>query len=350
MKNAFENMDGRNKRLYEAMWQGFDFLEANIEIKHTYNAKYQKHSKNSYCFAGESNKEKLIAKIFNIKDFELFQKKYTMATNGSGEEERKITTLHSSSLCALLHFYNVTEQNPLTLEFETDKKIRRVVKFTESFFEYKSRVIHNPSNMDVVLLGKEKDQDVVLLLESKFSEYFLGASSVLHKISNQYVENEYSAVLYDDYSLEKIGLRKKPDGEGFFKLESLDTQFYIGGIKQMISHYTGVMNALDGNHYYENGNKSYVQEKVDNAIDNKNAIIILGEIVFDSIIGKLELRQNVTCGNAYGEKYNALALQIKEHVSACKRFEMITNELGYSLFKDSDHIIEPNIKKFYHYY
>ncbi len=47
--------------------------------------------------------------------------------------------------------------------------------FTESVFEYKSPVLdgkRHPSNIDVVLLGKDKDdKKVALFLESKFSEY-----------------------------------------------------------------------------------------------------------------------------------------------------------------------------------
>ncbi len=349
MNIIFEEMDGRRRKLYEAMWKDFDFSKMKAEINRTYSTRYQKESDNSYCFGGELNKEQIIANAFGINNIELFAIKYKMATEGSGEEKWKISSLHSSSLCALLHFYNVTEDNPLILELVTDKQPKRVIEFTESFFEYKSPVINNPSNMDVVLLGKDNGQDVVLLLESKFSEYFLGASSVLHDVSNQYLDKKYASALYTDEVLTKMGLRKKPDGEGYFKLESFDGQFYIGGIKQMISHYTGVMNVLNGESYDEKGKKSEVQEKVKNAINKENAVVILGEIVFDSIIGDLELRPKVKCGSAYSDKYEKLALQIKDLTKENKRFEIITKELGYSLFKDNKHKIEPKIKEFYRY-
>ena len=350
MNIIFEEMDGRPRKLYEAMWKDFDFSKMKAEINRTYSTRYQKESDNSYSFGGELNKEQIIANAFGIKNIKLFAKKYKMATEGSGEEKRKISTLHSSSLCALLHFYNVTEDNPLILELVTDKQPKRVIEFNESFFEYKSPVINNPSNMDVVLLGKDNGQDVVLLLESKFSEYFLGASSVLHDVSNQYLDKHYaSAPLYTDEVLKKMGLRKKPDGEGYFKLESFEGQFYIGGIKQMISHYTGVMNVLNGEPYVEKGKKSEVQEKIDNVIDKEKAVVILGEIVFDSIIGDLELRPKVKCGSAYSEKYEKLVMQIKDLTKENKRFEIITKEIGYSLFKDNEHKIEPKIKAFYRY-
>ncbi len=99
-----------------------------------------------------------------------------MAVSGSGQEGRRITTLHSSSLCALLHFYNIEEEPLLKLTLDTNKKTRSVT-FTQSFFEYQTPVFNYPSNMDVVLLGKDDEgEEVALFLESKFSEYFLYTS------------------------------------------------------------------------------------------------------------------------------------------------------------------------------
>ena len=129
----------------------------------------------------------MLINIFNIKDSTLFEEKYKMAVGGSGNEGDKITTLHSSSLCALLHFYNV-EKHALTLEFKTKNnkngEIKRRVRFTKSVFEFKSPVIDNPSNMDVVLIGKDEtsNEDVVLFLESKFAEYYLSAGTTCRGI------------------------------------------------------------------------------------------------------------------------------------------------------------------------
>ena len=86
-----------------------------------------------------------------------------MACGGSGQEERRITTLHSSSLCALLFFYNVTDNHPLT--------IKGVGTFKESVFEFRSPVRdeEHPSCMDVVLIGEDEEhKPLVLFLESKF--------------------------------------------------------------------------------------------------------------------------------------------------------------------------------------
>ncbi len=109
MNIDFKSMDGRIKKLYSALWGDFDFNSINTEIKNTRNLKDSKPSRNSYCFSGEMDKHgELLMDIFGITDKELFKKKFAMAVSGSGQELLKIGTLHSSSLCALLHFYNVT--------------------------------------------------------------------------------------------------------------------------------------------------------------------------------------------------------------------------------------------------
>lgn len=66
---------------------------------------------------------------------------------------RRIARLHSSSLCALLFFYNVSKKNPYSMEIEGEN-----YAFTYSRFEYQNTVIEgrNPSNMDVVLVGTEE--------------------------------------------------------------------------------------------------------------------------------------------------------------------------------------------------
>ena len=356
MNIKFDEMDGRPRKLYEAMWKGFDFEKFGAEISKTYSTRYEKESDNSYCFVGEEDKRQTIIKTFGIENVELFSEKYKMATDGSGSEKLKISTLHSSSLCALLHFYNVTENNKLILKLSTDKN-ERIVRFKQSFFEYKSPVINNPSNMDVVLLGEDVDcgQDVVLLLESKFSEYFLGASSVFHNISSRYLDNKYSESLYNDDLLRKIGMERTKVCNGFFNLKSNDGQFYIGGIKQMISHYIGVKNVIDGNIYDEKHNKlskeqKEVQEKVNKAITNEKNVIILGEIVFDSIIGNLELRPKVKCGSAYHDKYCSLIQNIADLEKNNKRLEIIMEPLDYHKeFKANGYEIEPKIKEFYRY-
>ncbi len=342
-----EKMSGKEKELYEKMWSDFDFSTMDVEIRKTNG------SKNSYCFDGEGDIAQVLIKAFDIENKDFFLKKYDMATSGSGKEKQKINILRSSSLCALLHFYNVTEDkdnyNPLILEFETNKH-KRKVRFTSSVFEYKSPVIDNnhPSNMDVVLIGKDlsTDEKIVLFLESKFFEYFIDASDVIKKaISRQYlIEKRVSAPLYDSSFLEQLGLIRFDVDNGHFKLRTLEGEkLYIDGIKQMISHYTGVMNVLHLNRYEEKDKERIeIQKEVEEALDS-GAIAILGEILFDGRIKAL-------AGDDYTKRYKVLASRIAELTKENERFEIVMNDLKYSLFKDNTHRIELKIKEFYRHY
>ena len=350
MNNKFEIKDKKTSELYETMWGEVfdDFLMDKIEK--SFNLRYKKKSDNSYSFKESKNecKAKTLERIFEIENKELFCAKYEMATGGAGNEGYRILTLHSSSLCALLHFYNVTEDNSLILEFDTDKG-KRKVRFTKSFFEYKNNVIKNPSNMDIVLLGKDENEEIILFLESKFSEYYMGESSVLNNISKGYETNDYSGPFYKEDFLNVMGLHMEKGQEGFFKLKS-DERFYIGGIKQMISHYVGVMNSINSNLF--EGEKPEEHKEIDEAIKNPNTKVILGEIIFDNRIGELKLKSNAEkgCAEIYKEKYRILADKIRELTKGNKRFEIIKDILSYDdLYKDKKYKIEKNIKYFYRY-
>lgn len=369
MNIDYEDMKGRAKNLYKEMWGEYDFSAIPTKLNKTYSKRYKRASMNSYSFCNkkceksemksdcnlcEFKKENILIKTFGLENNkDTFLTKYGMATSGSGGEGNRITTLHSSSLCALLHFYNI-DNKPLTIAFDTYKKgktNRREVTFTKSFFEYKNIVINNPSNMDVVLLGEDKNgEKVILFLESKFSEYYMSASSVLHDISEEYEKNDYSKPLYEELRKEdKMHLERKDDKKGYFKLESED-MFYIGGIKQMISHYVGVMNAIkDGPDEKENPNKYY--ENLNKKLGEEKTKVILGEIIFDNRIGNLYFRSNPEkgCADIYKEKYNILAKKIGKLQEDNDRFEIIENVLSYSLFKEFKDRLDPNVRKFYRY-
>ena len=178
---------------------------------------------------------------------------------------KKITTLHSSSLCALLFFFNVDNKKlviPSLSEYE----------FTESFFEFKNKVIRYPSNIDVVLLGKniKTGKKVILFLESKFSEYITGIGKIkASKIESYFKTDRYSAPIYESIDKEEnfdFDFNKK---DGFY-----NSKKYNEGIKQMISHYYGIRNFMkkpaDNEDVYKNI-RNYEAEE-----------IILGEILFDN--------------------------------------------------------------------
>ncbi len=356
MNIDFKSMDDEMKKLYTVLWEDNEFIENSANhIEQSINRRYKVPSRNSYCFSGTEEPEELLTKIFGIVNPELFEEKFNMSVSGSGQELSKIRTLHSSSLCALLHFYNVTEVNPLTLSLGTDKK-QRTAEFTKSVFEFKSPVIINPSNMDVVLIGKdiESGEDIVLFLESKFAEYYTSASTKCKGISQKYLDNKYGSDLYKDNVLTRLGLKRNNYDTKNFELVSMSEPFYIGGIKQMISHYIGIRNVLNKKYCEEKKqDNASKQKEVEKAIETgnggKGAIVILGEIVFDRFIGDLELKPGLKCGAIYSQKYEILADEIGKLIKNEKveRFEILKKELGYSLFLTNPHKIEDRIRQFY---
>ena len=364
MNIDFKSMDGRIKKLYSALWKDFDFCSIKATIENTKTSRGPGSSSDSYSFTGNDDQAQRLMDIFEIQEGELFNKKYAMAVSGSGQEDLKIVTLHSSSLCALLHFYNVTgdkedkKNNPLILSGLETNKTTRTIKFTRSVFEYKSPVINtnHPSNMDVVLIGKdiESGEDIVLFLESKFAEYYTSASTKYKEISQKYLNNKYGADLYKDNVLTRLGLKRNNNGTKYFELVSMSEPFYIGGIKQMISHYIGVRNVLNKKYCKEkNQDNASKQKEIEDAIETgnggKGAIVILGEIVFDRFIGDLELKPGLKCGAVYSQKYEILADEIGKLIKHDKveRLEIVKKELGYSLFMKNGHDIEPQIRAFY---
>ena len=155
-----------------------------------------------------------------------------------------------------------------------------------------------------------------------------------------------------DNVLTRLGLKRNSTDTKNFELVSMSEPFYIGGIKQMISHYIGIRNVLDKNYYTDPHNNSK-QKKVEKAIETgnggKGAIVILGEIVFDRFIGDLEMKPGLKCGEIYSQKYEILADEIGKLIKHEKveRFEILKKELGYSLFMKNGHDIEPKIRSFY---
>ena len=64
-----------------------------------------------------------LTEIFKIANNELFKQKFSQSISGSGQELKRIATVHSSSLCALLFFYNVSEVNPYIMEIEEEEYV-----------------------------------------------------------------------------------------------------------------------------------------------------------------------------------------------------------------------------------
>lgn len=178
-----------------------------------------------------------VFELGNGSELETFRRAYDMAVAGDGDEESKILTIHSSSLLALLCFFSVSPERPLTIGKD---------KYTEVMFEVKNVVIRadrrKPSNVDVVLVSKTKDGRArkLLFLESKFTEYITYGRA---ELASKY--HEYYNILKDSLPDLKFSitnydvLHKDGSVSTVFGLTS-DERQYLGGIKQVFSHLLGI--------------------------------------------------------------------------------------------------------------
>lgn len=203
----------------------------------------------SNCELKWINKQKTSLEIVtnNLKDpndlidlfrleVDMFKGKFIQAISGRGHEYKEIRRLHSSSLVALLCFYNVSALNPLECSIETER-----VVFSESLFEIQNPIPNSkkPSNIDIVLKGKniKSGRKVTLYLESKFSEYLKHGEK--DKISTPVYKEIYRQL---KKSLDSIDVSFDEYSDNYSKLKYQNKQntHYLEGVKQIISHYLGV--------------------------------------------------------------------------------------------------------------
>ena len=331
MKNKidFEELKNPKKEIYEYLWGNCD-LDFEVAKKGVTDPSYEIAFSNKTLidFVGDK-----IALSFDInKNKETFAKKFQMACSGSGGELIKITTLHSSSLCALLFFFNVDNKKliiPSQSEYE----------FTESYFEFQNKVIRSPSNIDVVLLGKniKTGKKVILFLESKFSEYITGIGK--RKVSQSYFKSGCPSFPIYEY-IENNNIFNFNKEKGFCNSEK-----YNEGLKQMISHYYGIRRFMKREFVDDNENV------YKNIRDYKAEEIILGEILFDNFAKNSGLTEKL---NNYKDDYSKLAKIINEQYEKDEtkpkniEFKVLKKSLSYSDSELEEYISDfPKIKKFY---
>ncbi len=336
------NMTKKSRYLYETMWGN---LKSEFPVVTTNG-----NSINSYSFSNTSTTcenicSSRLIELFEITDKDLFKEKFHQSCGGSGNEITRISTLHSSALCALLFFYNVTDKHPLKLTINGRDCI-----FIHSRFEFKNPVIKNPSNMDVTLVGRYADSGnpVILFLESKFSEYMertddkleISAAYLDNKISNSIYESNWSSLGITHTKAKTVEKTIKKDNKEkkvavrVFNIES-DEPCYLEGIKQMISHFIGVNNFIDKGPVTYDPLVSFVR---------KDADIYLGAILFDKGIGDFENSKGVSCYESYKTKYEKLVDILN---GQCTPVTVIKELFSYSMFENSDFITEDKIKEFY---
>ena len=324
------------KSIYKELCEIWMKNDLSFQVENTYHK--GKFSDNSYKISMNNTKKSkedilfLLKELFDI-DSSNFDKRFKEACSGSGGEAKKICTVHSSSLYALLFFFDVSKENPLKLTLNDE-----VLTFEDVYFEYKNKVIKSPSNVDIVLVGKNENlEDVVLFLESKFSEYFYPQKT--YSISKAYLEDEQCKDYYEKEFLSNMGIEiiSKKNGDpniylnkdgAKFKIKLKDNgKNYLEGIKQIISHYIGVKNYLNP-----------IKEKEDERKLPTNAKVYLGTILFDFDFDKE--KDNVL--KKYSDLYQNLAHGLNNKNEG---ITLLNQVIKYSDLKEF--IKNPKIKKFY---
>lgn len=327
----FNKLSGDKKNIYEYLWKDTRF-SSNVTIS----------GENSYSyefFNVVQTTALMLADIFDVSNKELFLKKFKMSCSGNGDEITKITRLHSSSLCALLFFYNVTKTNKLVFPYSELQDI----EFYDSLFEVKNKVIRAPSNIDVVLIGKnKKGQKVLFFLESKFSEYILGIKKKGNKyeLGKGYVDSCDTNRIYNNEILAKFGLRlEKLIKDKYYLIPERDC--YIEGIKQMISHHVGIRNLLTSGVYDKNENDV---KKILKEILKEKPKVYLGEILFDNFdSNQISILEN------YEKDYSEIAKLLNTSFDN-KGAKVLDETLRYSLFKSMNFKLDDKVKDFYKLY
>ena len=203
-------------------------------------------------------------KFIDKCNWDYFCKQFNQAISGDGNELMKMDAAKSSSLCSLLFFYNVKDEDGHRL------KIGDTV-YTKSYFEYKNKVFGNPSNMDVVLVGKnEEKKDAILFIECKFSEYLEHDKAY---ISSKYFNDPNALRIIEKMISEEILSQEKNNKfSAYYNGEAI----YATGLKQIVSHYVGISNFKNKNFYSEKYN-----DDRDNIKNISSPIISFMEVLFD---------------------------------------------------------------------
>lgn len=192
----------------------------------------EKSSSGRRLFFPENMLSEKYRQLFGIGDVS-FDSAFSVVTGGVGNELCKINSITSSSLLSLLVFYplfNGNAKDPLTLSINGT-----MITFTKCFFEVRNKVIKLPSCMDVVLQSEDKKK--LLFLESKFLEYEDMTKEATYGKSYYSLYSEYLSEYLSDYIK---GITVDHDNKGMTRLSS-ETNVYIEGIKQSISHIIGLV-------------------------------------------------------------------------------------------------------------
>ena len=300
--------------------------------------------KSKTCYIGQTAKDlrdKIVEKHYNAicdtfeipkNDLELFKQ----ATEGSGNEWMEINQLNSSTLLAFLCFHNVSQKQKF--KFDGDE-------YSEVYFEVQSPLKPRdgkataPSNMDVVLLTE--DHKKALFLESKFTEYL---SSKKPEVSTYY-SRPYEALFGKDLTIE---CRTENGDDLSFSIkdskwvptnrQKRGQGLYLEGLKQMVSHYLGVLHCTQEND----------SEKFTGGASLWKVLSKVEEIQLGSILYRFE--------NSKFDRYEAIYKKLMERIGDHSkketkgRIKIIKDILRYQdVFAESENksLLDEKVSKFY---
>lgn len=326
MNNLIDVM--RNSKM---PWWYRDFFAKCEWLKlHSGKIEYVKSSKSSLCFGNPNSQGAAFGFLKDVFKF-LGDDKQTEemfineATSGDGHEYARITRLHSSALLPFLMFCQVPNKESLTIDIQGKQE-----RFSKVHFEVKNWIQPNdthPSNIDVVL----ENENVILFLESKFTEYF-------KRMRHVGIPNRFRG------RVKKMLKQKGLTGLTMEKDELVSSDYhYLEGVKQIVAHYMGIeFAATKGEGKFNHGG---VQQFLINGRD-----VYLGEILFDFrafIHG--DIRKGSTrakCFEDYAGLYQEVTTALSETSEMASPPRCLPEVLTYQgLF--TEYPLDENVAQFY---
>lgn len=306
-------------------WYRDFFAQCEWLKSHSGRIEYVKSSKSSLCFGNPNSQRAAFVFLKDVFEFlgddeqteNMFNNE---ATSGDGHEWARITRLHSSALLPFLMFCQVSNKKALAIDIQGKQE-----RFSKVHFEVKNWIQPNdnhPSNIDVVL----ENENVVLFLESKFTEYFKRMRHV--GIPNRF-GGRIQKMLKQN---ELMGLTMGKDG-----LVSRDYH-YLEGVKQMVAHYMGVEFAAtkgDGK-FNHGGGQQFL-------INGRN--VCFGEILFD-FTAFLRRGTRAKCLEDYAGLYQKVTTALSETSEMANPPRCLPEVLTYQgLF--TGYPLDENVAQFY---
>lgn len=299
-------------KLLDAFQGEYDKTPLSEKLKERYG---KSASDNSYSFSSEGKERVTLSKLF---DTDISQEHWDEAVNGNGHEIKRIMTMHSSALLSLLFFHAVSEENPLYIQIDGES-----YSFTKAVFEVQNKCLEggNPSSIDVMLIDCQAK--VVLLLESKLSEYLTCGKK---KGINIKYKNQYADVMKFGEISKHVNILEEDNSLTIQRKDS--SSHYCEGIKQMLCHFIGAMNF-----------KESKDEKHKGLTDYK---VLLGTVLLD--LSSINEKKFKTYENDYKELAGYLNGLDKNIIVLD---EVITYQKLYKEPKGKEYQISERIVKYY---